>query len=57
MRLPRDLSGVDLAKLLQKLGYQITRQAGSHIRLTTQQHEDYEWPNLFEYEGIPLILD
>jgi len=37
MRIPRDLGGDDLAKALQKYGYQITRQAGSHMRLTTQQ--------------------
>jgi predicted RNA binding protein YcfA (HicA-like mRNA interferase family) len=37
MRLPRDLSGRDLAKALRRLGYQITRQTGSHIRLTSQQ--------------------
>lgn len=37
MRIPRDLSGDDLANALQKYGYQITRQAGSHMRLTTQQ--------------------
>ena len=34
-KLPRDVSGVELSKRLQKLGYQITRQAGSHLRLTT----------------------
>jgi predicted RNA binding protein YcfA (HicA-like mRNA interferase family) len=37
MRIPRDLSGDDLANTLRKYGYQITRQVGSHIRLTTQQ--------------------
>jgi predicted RNA binding protein YcfA (HicA-like mRNA interferase family) len=37
MRLPRDLSGQDLTYLLKKYGYTITRQTGSHIRLTTQQ--------------------
>lgn len=37
MRLPRDLSGVELAKALGKVGYQVTRQSGSHIRLTLQQ--------------------
>ncbi len=36
MKLPRDLDGVDLAKLLKVLGYEITRQKGSHIRITTQ---------------------
>jgi predicted RNA binding protein YcfA (HicA-like mRNA interferase family) len=35
MRLPRDLSGDDLAKALGRLGYKITRQTGSHLRLTT----------------------
>lgn len=35
MRLPREISGKQFAKLLKKYGYQITRQSGSHIRLTT----------------------
>ena len=34
MKLPRDLSGRDLAKALERLGYQVTRQTASHIRLT-----------------------
>jgi predicted RNA binding protein YcfA (HicA-like mRNA interferase family) len=37
MKLPRDISGPELARLLQKLGYQITRQTGSHLRLTTNE--------------------
>ena len=37
MKLPRDLSGSDLAKALKALGYEITRQAGSHLRLTTTE--------------------
>lgn len=36
MKLPRDLSGHDLAKALGKLGYAPDRQTGSHIRLTTR---------------------
>jgi predicted RNA binding protein YcfA (HicA-like mRNA interferase family) len=35
MRLPRDVSGIKLAKNLEKYGYQITRQTGSHLRLST----------------------
>ena len=35
MRTPRDLNGEDLAKLLHRYNYEITRQAGSHMRLTT----------------------
>ncbi len=34
MRIPRDLNGADLAKQLGQFGYTITRQSGSHIRLT-----------------------
>ena len=37
MKLPRDLSGNRLAKLLTRLGYQIRHQTGSHLRLTTQR--------------------
>ena len=33
MRLPRDLSGHDLAKALRQYGYEVTRQTGSHLRL------------------------
>jgi predicted RNA binding protein YcfA (HicA-like mRNA interferase family) len=35
VRLPRDLSGEELAVLLRRYGYQVTRQTGSHMRLTT----------------------
>jgi predicted RNA binding protein YcfA (HicA-like mRNA interferase family) len=36
MKLPRDLSGSELANLLKRYGYAASRQTGSHIRLTTQ---------------------
>ena len=35
MKLPRDVGGEELAALLVKYGYVITRQTGSHIRLTS----------------------
>jgi predicted RNA binding protein YcfA (HicA-like mRNA interferase family) len=41
MRLPRDLSGRDLAKVLGRLGYETTRQTSSHIRLTTQRNGEH----------------
>ena len=41
MRLPRDLSGSDLAQTLRKLGYSITRQTDSHLRLTTHEHGEH----------------
>ena len=41
MRLPRDLSGEDLVRLLAQVGYQRTRQTGSHIRLTTDRNGEH----------------
>jgi predicted RNA binding protein YcfA (HicA-like mRNA interferase family) len=43
MRLPRDLSGSDLAQALRKFGYSITRQAGSHLRLTTHEYGEHHF--------------
>jgi predicted RNA binding protein YcfA (HicA-like mRNA interferase family) len=43
MKTPRDVSGPELAKALRKLGYIVTRQSGSHLRVTTQaggQHHE-----------------
>jgi predicted RNA binding protein YcfA (HicA-like mRNA interferase family) len=37
MRLPRDLSGEELAARLGRYGYEVTRQSGSHMRLTSTE--------------------
>jgi len=34
MKIPRDISGKNLSKKLEEYGYNITRQKGSHLRLT-----------------------
>jgi predicted RNA binding protein YcfA (HicA-like mRNA interferase family) len=41
MKLPRDLSGLDLARALRRLGYQVTRQTGSHLRVTSSEHGEH----------------
>ena len=38
MRLPRDVSGKGLAKALRCYGYEVTRQTGSHMRLTSERN-------------------
>ena len=38
MKLPRNLSAEALCKALQTLGYEQTRQSGSHIRLSTMKN-------------------
>jgi predicted RNA binding protein YcfA (HicA-like mRNA interferase family) len=44
LKLPRDLSGRELAKLLQRFGYAVVRQEGSHLRL------------LSNYKGFPHLI-
>ena len=41
MKLPRDVSGADLGKALRVLGYELTRQRGSHRRYTTQRDGEH----------------
>jgi predicted RNA binding protein YcfA (HicA-like mRNA interferase family) len=38
LKVPRDLSSTQLIRLLSNFGDEITRQTGSHIRLTTQSN-------------------
>ena len=44
MKLPRDLSGRELAKLLRRFGYEVVRQEVSHIRLVSS------------YRGFPHLI-
>jgi predicted RNA binding protein YcfA (HicA-like mRNA interferase family) len=41
VKLPRDITGLELARRLTIMGYEISRQSGSHIRLTTQQYGEH----------------
>ena len=57
MKLPRDISGTDLAKKLAKYGYNVTRQRGSHMRLTTNLKGQHH-VTIPAYKAIPIdILD
>lgn len=38
MKLPRNITGIELVKILAALDYQIVRQTGSHIRISTQRN-------------------
>jgi predicted RNA binding protein YcfA (HicA-like mRNA interferase family) len=38
VKLPRDITGVELVKRLAYLEYRVIRQTGSHIRVTTQKN-------------------
>jgi len=40
MKLPRDIDAKNLIKALIKLGYQETRQVGSHIRLSIKVNDN-----------------
>jgi predicted RNA binding protein YcfA (HicA-like mRNA interferase family) len=41
MKLPRDVSASDLVKALGRVGYETSRQSGSHIRLVTTQGREH----------------
>jgi predicted RNA binding protein YcfA (HicA-like mRNA interferase family) len=41
MKLPRDVTGAQLVKGLENLGYTVERQTGSHIRLLTQENGEH----------------
>lgn len=41
MKLPRDVSGQDLGHRLRPYGYEVTRQVGSHMRLTTHERGEH----------------
>ena len=60
MRLPRDVRGLDLERALRRLGYQATRQRGSHVRMTTQlngeHHEVIPHHNPIKAKTLSSIL-
>ena len=61
MRVPRQWSGADLKKALAALGYEETRQTGSHVRLTTQMRGVTSSPGakariLWEFSGTDEAL-
>ena len=41
MKLPRDMDAPDLIKALQRIGYRVIRQSGSHVRLQTDQPKSH----------------
>ncbi len=41
MKMPRDISGKDVIKALKVYGYQVIRQNGSHIMVTTQREGEH----------------
>jgi predicted RNA binding protein YcfA (HicA-like mRNA interferase family) len=46
MKIPRDITGLDLIKRLKPFGYEVVRQTGSHIRIQTMEKGQH-------YETIP----
>ena len=50
MKLPRDVSGTDLVRALKKLDYAVTRQKGSHMRISTQRDGEH-------HEVVPSLSD
>lgn len=54
MRVPRDLRGRELVRLLEReFGYEVTRQTGSHIRLRTELNGRH---NVSVPDHVPMKL-
>ncbi len=56
MKLPRDISGKDLIKALSSLDYEVTRQTGSHIRLTTKLNGEHHITVPAHNQSVHLVL-
>jgi len=56
MKLPRNLTGAQLIKALDKLGYQSTRQTGSHVRLTCGQPKEHHITDPLRIGTLAAIL-
>jgi predicted RNA binding protein YcfA (HicA-like mRNA interferase family) len=41
MKLPRDVSGEELVKGLRRVGYEVSRQKGDHVRMTTGRNGEH----------------
>jgi predicted RNA binding protein YcfA (HicA-like mRNA interferase family) len=41
MKTPRDISGKEVIKALKVFGYEVVRQNGSHIMVTTHQNGEH----------------
>jgi predicted RNA binding protein YcfA (HicA-like mRNA interferase family) len=41
MKLPRDISGDALVKGLKRVGYEVSRQKGDHVYMTTQENGEH----------------
>lgn len=53
-RAPRDVSGKDLIKVLSKYGYEVVRQAGSHIRLSIALNDGVKNITIPNHDPIKL---
>ena len=52
MKLPRDLSGADLANKLSQFGYKQTRQTGNHLRLTRTTAQGTHHITIPQYKNL-----
>ncbi len=56
MKLPRDINAKDLIHNLNKIGYQQSRQVGSHIRLSIKIKENQFHITIPNHNPIKLEL-
>jgi predicted RNA binding protein YcfA (HicA-like mRNA interferase family) len=61
VKLPRDISGIEFANALKRIGYSMSRQTGSHMRLSIdapfQHHVTIPVHNPLKVGTLAAILD
>ena len=53
-KMPRDISGRELARLLDKYSYKIIRETGSHIRLVSTYKETEHKITIPDHQSIKI---
>ncbi len=56
MKTPRDISGAELTKKLTKLGYGISRQKRSHIRISKETEKGTHYLTIPNHSPIKIGL-
>jgi predicted RNA binding protein YcfA (HicA-like mRNA interferase family) len=53
-KIPRDVSGKSLIKVLSKYGYDVIRQTGSHVRMTITINDEVKNITIPNHDSIKL---
>ena len=53
-KIPRNISGRQLSQSLKRFGYEITRQTGSHMRLTSRRKDEFHHITIPDHMSLKI---